>query len=433
MGFIIFTKNIPEGVYKYNCKVTDNLSISSFSPQNNSFTIDLTNPNIDSVLGNISSSCGTSDIIRINCTTYDGLLKVDKVIIQSISPSLTINYSASLLTGDTYYSDIQLNETGSWKFNCISNDSAGNFNNLISENVLVYSNLPELFVNFSNINLRELNPVENQSIEINAVIENLGCADAENVLVGFFEGDPAISGENIGNATINISQISSGEANISWNAKIGPNNIFVFADYNLLIDEENEDNNKANRTFSINSWQEIYGNLSIDKIVGNEESNIKKWFNESSLEGNIFITDSECSVNWLTLQAIGKSKEGEESSNDFLEIDELLNMTNFEDSVSEIFSENQNPKQIQSMVIHQREIQEVPIINSTNNSNFVTGILWDSSDDYVDGEFDSEDKEDIVFVAKINKGAEGAYGFYDYEIGIPSKLREYNNLDSEEI
>jgi len=197
--------------------------------------------------------------------------------------------------------------------------------------------------------------------------------------------------------------------------------------------EDNESNNQANKTFSINSWQNIYGNTSVDKIIGGETINIKKWFNESYLEGNVFITDSESSINWLSLQAIGKTKTGGESSNDFLEIDELLNMTNFEDSISNVFSENQNPRETQSIIIYQREIQEIPIINSTSDSSFVTGILWDGLDDELDEEFDSEDKEDLVFVTPIKKNTEGSYGFYDYEIRIPSRLREYDNLDSQEV
>jgi hypothetical protein len=431
--FTIFTKDFSQGFYKYACKVTDNLYVSSFSSQNNSFTLDITKPSIDSIYTNTSSSCGKENSIRVNCTTHDDLSGVNKVIIQAISPIEIINYSAPILTGDTYYSDILLNETGAWKFNCIVNDSAGNIKNLASEYVQVNFNLPELYVNFSKINLSINNPIENQSIQINAIIENLGCTDAENVLISFFEGDPLDSGQNIGNSTVNISAISSVITNIPWNTKIGPNNIFVYADYTLLINEENESNNKANKTISVNAWQEIYGNTSVDKIIGNETSNIKKWFNESSLQGNVFITDSESYVNWLSLQAIGKTKTGAASSNDFSDIDELLEMTTFEDSVSNMFSNNQNPKKTQNILVHQKAIMDVPTINSTDNSNFVTGILWDTSDDVVDGEYSAVDKEDLVFIAPVGKQSEGAYGFYNYEIKIPSKLREYNTLDSQEI
>lgn len=434
-SFKTFTKILGQGFYIFNCLVSDNLSISSFFQQNNSFTVDLTKPDIDSVLVNVSYSCGKTNIARVNCTTYDGLLEIDKVIIEVITPSVKTNYSASFLTENTYYSDILLNETGFWEFNCISNDTAGNYNNLTSERIGVYSSNPELSINFQNISLNNSNPLENQSTEIHAIIENFGCGNAENIIIGFFEGNPDKTGENIGNTTLNITQLAYNETNLFWNARIGPTNIFVVADYSYLIEEEDENNNKANRTFSINSWQNIYGNTSVDKIIGNETENIKKWFNESYLEGNIFVTDSECSINWLLLQAIGRKEGGGKSSDDFSEIDELLKMEDFDDSVSNLFSDTQNPKNTVSMVIHQREIQEIPIINSTDNSNFVTGILWDMSDDTdgVDGEFDVDDKEDIVFVAKINKETEGAYGIYDYEIKIPAKLREYRVLDYEEI
>ncbi|MFA5764429.1 MAG: CARDB domain-containing protein [archaeon] len=431
--FEIFTKILSEGFYKWGCKATDNLSTSSFSNKNNTLIVDLTKPIIESVLGNITSSCGESNIIRVVCTTYENLSGIDKVIIQSISPYQTINYSTSVLAEEEYFADIPLNEIGEWTFNCIVNNSAGNINNLISEEVQVYSNLPDLSINYQNINLSKLNPIENESININSIIENLGCSNAENALISFFEGDPEESGINIGNTIINISNLSFVQINISWNTKIGPNNIFVFADYNFLINEESETNNKENRTISINSWQDIYGNTSVDKIIGGVMLNITKWFNESSLEGNIFVADSESYINWISLQAIGKSQSGGESNNDFSEIDELLGMTSFEDSVYNIFSNSGNPKATKELIIHSKEISEVPVINSTNNSNFLTGILWDYSDDYGDGEFDSTDKEDLVFVAPIKKYAEGAYGYYDYEIRIPSKLREYNNFNNEEI
>ncbi len=434
-GFITFNKNLLEGLYEYNCMATDNLLTSSFATENITFTIDLTKPNIESIFVNSTYSCGQSNFVRVNCTTYDTLLNVDKVIIQTISPSETKNYTASLLTSNTYYSDILLDEVGGWTFNCISNDTAGNVNNLTSQIVNVFSNSPELYINFTTIRLSEEKPIENQEIKINAVIENFGCSIAENVLVSFFEGDPSESGDNIYNYTLNISSLSAFPANISWIAKIGPNNIFVIADYDNKINEENETNNKANNTFSINAWQDIYGNISLDKIIGGDNISIKKWFNESQLEGHVFITDSECEVDWLSLQALGKSKSGEDSSNDFLEIDEVLNMINFEDSISNVFSDNQNPKNTKNMLIYQKEIENVPVIKSTNNSNFITGLLWDFSDDREgeNGEFDTIDKEDIVFVAEVNKSSEGNYGLYDYEIKIPSRLREYNNLDNEEV
>ncbi len=430
--FKIFIKTLSQGFYKYACKITDDLFISTFSIQNNSFTVDFTNPLIESIIVNESSFCGKENIIRVNCTAYDEFIGIDQIIIQAISPTDITNYSALTLYGNTYYYDILLDKVGDWQFQCIVNDSAGNVDSLFSEEIQVYSNLPELGIYSSTINLSNLNPIENEEIYIKAIIENTGCSDAQQVSITFFNGDPDYSGENIGESILNISNHSNIEANITWNAEIGLNEIFVLADFTNIFIEDNEENNKASKNFSINAWQEIYGNTSIDKIIG-DDLRIKKWFNESNLEGNIFVTDSESNINWLSLMAIGKNNEGQDSSNDFYEIDQILGMASFDDSVSEVFSNNQEPKEKINLLIYQKEVEEIPVINSTENSKFITGILWDSSDDSLDGEFDSLDKEDLIFVSPIKKSSQGAYGIYDYEIKIPSKLREYNNLDSEEV
>jgi hypothetical protein len=39
----------------------------------------------------------------------------------------------------------------------------------------------------------------------------------------------------------------------------------------------------------------------------------------------------------------------------------------------------------------------------------------------------------LVFAAKINKGMQGAYGVYDYELRVPARLREYNDADKNEL
>lgn len=434
--FKTFTKKILQGFYEYTCMITDNLRISQFSDKNNSFSVDLTKPVVNYVLSNITYSCGNFNSIRVNCSAYDSILGINSVIIQTLSPSNeATNYSAEYLAENEYYKEFFLNELGLWRFNCIVNDSAGNENNLYSEYFPVYSNLPELVVNESGINLSKQDPIEYEEVYLSAIIENEGCDSAENVIISFFEGDPDNSGQEIGNITANISSLSNLSLNITWEAKIGKNQIFVFADYENSINEENETNNKNYKNISINAWQEIYGNISLDKIIGGENISIKKWHNESEIQGHIFITDSECEVNWMALEAIGKTKSGEESLNDFLEIDEILLMETFEDSVSNLFSNSQIPKETRNMIIYQREINDIPIINSTDNANFITGILWDTSDDSEgeEGEFDKVDKEDIIFTAEVNKLSEGSYGIYDYEIKIPSRLREYFILDNEEV
>jgi hypothetical protein len=91
------------------------------------------------------------------------------------------------------------------------------------------------------------------------------------------------------------------------------------------------------------------------------------------------------------------------------------------------------PRQETNLSVFSKTIHDMSIVNSTNSSFFYTGILWDSSDDGRNGgktgEYDTTDKEDIVFVTEATRGATGKYGVYDYEIKFPASLRSYISTD----
>ena len=112
------------------------------------------------------------------------------------------------------------------------------------------------------------------------------------------------------------------------------------------------------------------------------------------------------------------------NSNYSLWFDTNLGSTNYLDSVNKTFSQGGVPKATDSFKVYQRLINSVPVVNSTNTNNFITGILWDS-DDSSNAYYDTTDDEDLVFVTKINENKVGAYGTYDYEIKIPSNLKSY--------
>jgi hypothetical protein len=300
---------------------------------------------------------------------------------------------------------------------------------------------PDLTIIPSEIIFSDNSPIENVPVIINATIRNIGRGNAGNVVVQFFNGDPNLGGIQVGeNQTIPLVSRSGGSvlANISFIPRLGRNNIFVLLDppitTNGTIEEVNESNNQANNTLNVPSWQNFYGSLSSDVFLGDNSSmNLSIWFNRTSLVGNVFFVDSESEINWNSLQAMGRNSSGATTSNDFTEIDTLLNMTDFADLTSSLFTTNGNtPRRTMDFVVHNKLIQNVPIVNSTNTTNFVTGILWDTMDSS-DGEYSQSDEEDIVFVTEINRSGQGAYGIYDYEIKIPVKLREYNKLDSSNI
>jgi hypothetical protein len=430
---IIFTKSLPEGRYDWNCLATDDFLLSRFAEKNYSLTVDITPPVITSVYANTSYLCGTSSYTRVNCTLTDALSGIGTVLIEALSPAASQNYTASLLSGDTYYADILLNTEGDWRFNCIANDSAGNPSNLTSPAILqVHSALPDLFIEPQEILFSNLNPIEFEQVKINATIHNTGCSNANNFLVGFFEGDPS-QGIQIGNnQTASVSALSNTTAQVTWSAKIGKTNVFAMADVNSSIPEYNESNNKANTTMQVLAWQEFYGNASLERILSTSElKNLSSW---QAFSGNIFVADTESSIDWFSLQAIGKNKSGDATANDFSDIDSLLGMSDFEDSVSNVFTLDGNtPRAYSNFTLDGRVIENVPVINSTNDSVFLTGVLWDTSDDKTDGEFGQADKEDLVFVSEINKGGLGAYGNCDYEIKIPAKLRQYKTIDTSNI
>jgi hypothetical protein len=276
------------------------------------------------------------------------------------------------------------------------------------------------------------------NVSVNATIQNLGRGDLSNILIEFYNGNPSQGGIFLGNKTIPyISYESQQTIEFSFLPQIGINNIFVLIDppitTNGSIAETNESNNQANNTLQLRAWQEFYGNITLDKILAAGYTNISLWQNETTFSGNLFIVDVESEISWASLQAIGKNKTNRNTTNDFQEIDTLLNMSSFADSVSNKFTfDGITSVSTSNFFVHNQNILNVPIINSTNTTNFITGILWDTNDDS-DGEYSQSDKEDIILVTKVNAAAQGAYGTYDYEITIPVKLREYHTTETESV
>ena len=109
----------------------------------------------------------------------------------------------------------------------------------------------------------------------------------------------------------------------------------------------------------------------------------------------------DSSVSWRNLTPIGRNTSGAIAFNDFAEIDTALNTTQYFDSVNNTYTSSGSIKASTSYNIFKITKNNIPIVNSTNSSNFITGILWDTSDD-LNGEYNGS--EDIVFATKIEEG-----------------------------
>ena len=112
--------------------------------------------------------------------------------------------------------------------------------------------LPDLALSPSDIAFSNPNPVANEEITITATIHNEGDADANNILIQFYDGDPDGGGTLIGEQV--ISSITAGglaTAQINWIAQEGTHNIYVVVDPNDEIAESNENNNKASKSLEV--------------------------------------------------------------------------------------------------------------------------------------------------------------------------------------
>ncbi|UCE38020.1 MAG: hypothetical protein JSW00_01910 [Thermoplasmata archaeon] len=114
----------------------------------------------------------------------------------------------------------------------------------------------DLSIDGADIGFEPSSPYEGQDVIITATIYNQGTTDAYPVNVEFYDGDPDAGGVQIGDE-YSISHIlihgESETVNIIWDTKgsVGSHDIYVVVDYDLLISETNEDNNKAFKTIIV--------------------------------------------------------------------------------------------------------------------------------------------------------------------------------------
>ena len=432
--------NIEDGRHNWTVECIDaSPDFNSYKPTPLNFSVDTRAPAI--TLNAPPNNSNTLRTVDFNIKAEDNL---DSNITCNLYTDGVLNSSnISIPNGTSVIERVQGFSLGFhvWNVSCI--DEASNIN--FSETRRFNVTLADFMVNLSSIVFNTSEPKENESVLINATVFNLENVSVYNVTVQFYDGDPDTGGVKInGNQTIDISPLGNSTASVEWQADLSESQIYVVVDPPLAtngsFEEWNETNNKANKSISVGGWHFVVGSVTsqseYELAANSTNSNIIKWSAVNYNYGNLYVADYESTVSWRSLQAIGKNITGGNSStDDFSEIDALLNMTTFIDSVSNIYTNGSGvPLNTSSFTIFNRFVNEVPVTNSTNNTNFITGILWDASDDASgDGEYSQADKEDLVFVSKVNKNAQGKYGIYDYEMRIPARLREYINTETRRV
>ncbi|MBN1156740.1 hypothetical protein JXA85_03930 [Candidatus Woesearchaeota archaeon] len=401
-----------DNLEKLSYKTTTNITIKDQSAP----VIIIVEPDNNSIFSN------NTVLFRFNVTDNETGIKncsltinrtLDQVI-YAVNQTMTQNFTKNFTRGSYV-----------WKITCYNDDDVAGS----SENRYLKILDPDFAVYSWNILFSNDNPQENRTIQINATILNTGDENGTNVRIQFYERDPDADGFLIwGNFTVNITGETNITLSIEYNTTVSSHDIYVVVDPPFLLNgsitELNETNNKAYRTLNIPIWQIYYGDIFKNIILGMDiDSSLMRWLNDSNLNGNIYVIDTDSSISWVNLTALSRNISGNLRIDDFHEMDVALNYSGLYGSVNTTFTSNEQTKNTTSYNVYNRTIADVPNANSTNNSNFLTGILWDAND-LNNGEYNGS--QDVVFLTKINSQlVEGAYGSYNYEIRVPANLKKY--------
>jgi hypothetical protein len=377
---------------------------------------------IERGVGYINFSYIPYDINLKNCSLYVNTNGTFNILSTNITPlNNQTNYFNNI------YIDLGLQN---WSVGC--NDEEGNLGFALQNRTLNITG-PDLRIRTADIYFGDEQRIEGVNITIYANISNVGLTTANNSFIAqFFKGDPDAGGIQI-DSNIIIANLTFGTtitiSTTKYVLAAGKNIIYVRVDAANTVNETNENNNKANNNVSVTLYQYYYGNVSKNIILGSNFSDTFINFeNNTPEEGNLFFTDADSSFSFSDLKALTRNINNQLVGDDFSNLDTAMNTTIFDDSIKNIWGGGtDSPLQTRQFNTSLQNITDVPIINSTITSDFVTGILWDIDDDQGNLQYDATDKEDVVFITNINPQKAGEYGTYDTEIKIPATLRNYKS------
>lgn len=361
---------------------------------------------------NVTFNFTPNDLMANNVTCN---LSIDNSVIQTFTNAnvgVLISYSQPGISLGTHY----------WNVTCV--DYVGNYNTSLTRNFTVP--IPDFVINTGNITFSNSTPGESDTVTVNATVFNIGTSAAVNVTVRFYRGDPDNAGVQIGTDKL-IALFNQGENytfSETFTALVGSNAIYVVVDPPTgtggLVPENSESNNKAYNIAQVGLYNVFTGLAnSALQVADSVTVPVWSWFDENSSQGRLYVADSDASISFNSLQALGRQTDNSSSgNNDFETLDTQMSTTNLTDNINATWTNSGLPKQTTSLDIFGSIINNIPIINSTTVQAFKTGILWDTSD----GGVQYTGAQDIVFMTVINESQVGSRGTYDYELKVPTTL-----------
>ncbi len=287
--------------------------------------------------------------------------------------------------------------------------------------------LEDAMINSTSLTFNDTSLLEGSPVLVSVEVFNKGNTNLTDVLVMFWDN---ATGTQIG-ANQSIPLIGVGGSvsiNVTWSSNIGTTLIWVLIDPDHTINETNESNNEIGKNISVSMWEVYFGNITGGLRLADSENRSEFEWTLTSLIGNIYVADSDNSIDWSKLWPLGLDLSNNTQNDDFEEVDSALGTSGYNDSVNRTFLNNGVPYDTESLSLFGRTLDAIRVVNSSINTNFKTGILWDSSDDDGDTEY-TQDDEDLVMVSGINEDSLGGYGNYDYEIKVMALLDEYKGGD----
>ena len=178
---------------------------------------------------------------------------------------------------------------------------------------------PDLEISTVDITFNVTTFQEDLNFTVFANVTNIGDGPVTNGLVQFFKGSSFATATQInGNFTLNLTRGQNKTVNVTTTVGIGNTYIFVILDPNGDITEIDEANNLANASINISLYSIISGNISGSLLLESiANSTIFSWEATDATIGTVYVTDTDSSITWTNLTALGRNITGGNASDDW--------------------------------------------------------------------------------------------------------------------
>ena len=416
-------KDLSEGIHELTVY---NYFTDVYAQDSIEFTVDTSPPIFQNFGDNTTGDFYNVDTAKLSAEAFDEYSGLNEV---KLATNETGNFSnrtsyGSPETFDNISDEYILSEfiwqnqsfTGELGYRLWATDAAENTASTSTKSFEVH----RIDLEASNISFNNSDPIEGQPVGVEFNVTNIG---GENATANVTLREETYNGSSwnfLSNTTkeekFEASEVTS--VNFTVRADAGPHRYTAFIDPNNSVEEKNESNNVNSSILDVPSYQLNYGSSNSALTLGSGHEILS--ITSSDPRGTIFYADLQSSYSVQDLRPLNES-------GDLTEATEALNMRGHNDSVSKVYDEDQDglSDATTCIGIAGEEVCDVPVVNSTNTSNFQTALLYDGENsDNFDG------SQDVVFAAEIKDEMQGRYGVYNYEAKIPSLLStQYDPTD----